>query len=274
MQLSACMNLHRGLYMLFALSMTMYSQHLIAQSQVRGVKMKIGLSAVDFNYEERMNGSQVNTEDGNLPGLYLAFTDQGKRFYGEMIFNYYQGQVDYRGQAQDNLGNFLGLVTTDTDTEILDLNYRVGGQVYPSVELYGGLGYRYWKRDINPTTLAGGAPVDGLLERFTWFYGMFGVKYHFVDNADLGVAINLQLRRMINPKISAKNSTISTHFDLKESWGYQLSFPFRIGIRAPYALTIEPFAKQWQLDQASDGGGNLLPQNETDTYGVHFILSW
>lgn len=275
MPLSAGLIFLRSLCALLALCLSMYSHYILAQQpQVHGIKMRMGLSAVNFNYEEQINGSQVNAEDGNIPGVYLAFKEQGKRTYGELIINYAQGQVDYSGQAQDNLGNFLGLVSTETDTELLDLNYRVGGRVYTPVELYAGLGYRYWRRDINPTTLSGGAPVDGLIERFSWFYALFGGKYHFIDKADLGVAINVQARRMIDPKISAKNSTINTRFDLEESWGYQLSLPVRFKLSAPYALTIEPFAKRWQLDQASDANGNLLPENETDIYGVHFVLSW
>ena len=79
---------------------------------------------------------------------------------------------------------------------------------------------------------------------------------------------------MINPKVSAKNATISTGIDLEESWGYQLSFPMMVKIRSPYSLTIEPFLTRWELDQASNSDGDLLPENETDILGVNFILSW
>ncbi len=246
----------------------------MAQPPNRTLNMKLGLGAASFNYEETLGGSQVNAEDGILPGLYISFKEYRKRVYGEFVLTFYGGNVDYAGQAQDSLGNFLGLVTTDTDTQLLDLNYRVGSYYTRALELYGGLGYRYWQREINPASLSNGTPVAGLLERFTWFYGLAGASYHFNTGSNMDIAVNLQARRMFRPKVNAKNPTIIANIEPDEKWGYELTVPVTIRIRSPYTLTIEPFYKQWRLDQASDSSGNTLPDNDTDTYGVNFILGW
>jgi hypothetical protein len=265
---------YNNLFILLALFSITSPATAMDERQNRAISMKIGLSAADINYEEKPVGAQTHTEEGTVPGVYISFKEQLERLYGELVINYNKGKSDYSGQAQDTLGNYLGLIDTDTDTELLDTYYRVGGYINRDLEMYGGFGYRYWRRDINAASLSNGSPVEGLLQRFTWFYGLVGAKYHFINRPDLGLAVNVQARRMINPKVSAKNTTVSTSIDLDETWGYQVSLPVTIKVSSTYALTIEPFATQWQLDQTSDGLGNVLPDNESNTYGIHFILSW
>lgn len=242
--------------------------------QNRAISMKIGLSMADINYEEQPAGAPTHTEEGTLPGVYISFKEQHERLYGEMVIEYYNGKADYAGQAQDTPGNYLGLINTETDTELVDLNYRVGGYMNRELEMYGGIGYRYWRREINAARLPDNSPVEEQLQRFTWFYGLLGANYHFYSRPDLDMALSLQARRMINPQINIKNTTLSNNIDIDETWGYQVSLPVKVKISPAYSLTIEPYAKQWKLDRASDGGGNFVPQNESNIYGVHFILSW
>jgi len=244
------------------------------QQQNRGISMKIGLSMADINYEEQPVGAETHTEEGTLPGVYVSFKGQQERLYGEMVIHYYNGTADYVGQAQDTPGNYLGLINTETETELVDLNYRVGGYINRELEMYGGVGYRYWRRDINAARLPDNSPVEGQLQRFTWFYGLLGANYHFYRRPNLDVALSLQARRMINPQVNVKNTTVSNNIDIDETWGYQVSLPVMVKISSSYFLTIEPFAKQWKLDQANDASGNFVPQNESNTYGIHFILSW
>lgn len=245
-----------------------------AELQNRTIGLRMGLIAADLNYEERPAGAASHNEEGTVPGIYVSFKEQSRRVYGEMVIHYYNGTTDYVGQAQDTPGNFLGLISAETDTELVDVNYRIGGLLNQSVEMYAGIGYHYHRRDINAAQLTGGAPVEGQLQRLTWFYGLLGMKYHFIRQGDSDLAINVQARRMINPRVNAKTSTVSTTIDLDETWGYQLSLPYTFKMSSRYFMTVEPFAKQWRMDRATDGLGNSLSDSDLDVYGVNFILGW
>jgi hypothetical protein len=122
------------------------------------------------------SGARVVKESGPLFGIGLAYSHEFEDRItvtpkGEIFF----GSVDYDGQTQTGVPvmstvGYFGF-TFDGD---LSMKFNVTQRF--SLEPFGGLGLRWWIRDIEDGTTSTGAVASGYTEGWTTLYGRLGVR--------------------------------------------------------------------------------------------------
>ena len=122
------------------------------------------------------SGAQLVRESGPLFGIGLAYSHEFENKLkltpkGEFFF----GSVDYDGQTQTgepvtSTVGYFGL-TLEGD---LGRKFKVSQSF--SLEPFGGLGLRWWLRDIKNGKTSTGATASGYTEGWTTFYGRLGVR--------------------------------------------------------------------------------------------------
>ncbi|QWV94136.1 hypothetical protein KP004_02800 [Geomonas oryzisoli] len=130
-----------------------------------------------FTWQEHINGRRLLKEEGALfsagarAGAVIdsSFTLRGK---GEL----FGSEVGYRGetQAPDSVPVHTRVTYLGTNAE-LDLGYRVSPAPVV-VEPFGGIGYRYWLRDLQDTTTPDGTRVYGYTEAWSVGYCRLGAR--------------------------------------------------------------------------------------------------
>ena len=143
----------------------------------------IYLGIQDYYWDERddpgslIGGSdQLLEENGLLFELGVTYDNEHTRKAG-MIYNIdtriTAGKVDYDGQTQAG-----DPASTDVDYLSWDLEGNIGYRFQAAsntfMDLQGGIGYDYWRRKLNPTTISSGPdagdPVAGLTEHYILLY--------------------------------------------------------------------------------------------------------
>lgn len=245
-------------------------------------KVSGGLSLLDFNYKEfDDDGSLLDREDGTLPGLIFGLERPRGPWVLGGRFSYYAGSVDYDGQT--NTGT---PITTRTDEKISEIEGRAEYWLRPEDRwaVYGGLGYRYWARDIRPTRTAGGQPVSGLFEVYDWWLVFFGTKVELYNKNASRWSLDLRVLRILAPelRVDATSQFDQARLDLGERYGMRLSLPWQYKLDKATHLTIEPYAEGWELGRSPtvpltrNGvviGTIFEPRSETRNYGINLGFS-
>lgn len=136
------------------------------------------LSTQYFTWSESIQGRRLLKEEGALfsagvvigaafPSSSLAIRGRGELFGGD---------VGYRGETQAPASTPVDtrVVYLGTKSEV-DLGYRLlAGAV--RLEPFGGIGYRWWVRDLHDTTTADGTQVSGYSELWQVGYGRLGAR--------------------------------------------------------------------------------------------------
>jgi hypothetical protein len=224
---------------------------------------------MDFNYKEFDDGGEIlDREDGPLPGLGVGLHESFGRLAIDAELTYHVGRVTYTGQTQPIRVSH----TTDTDETIWD------GAVYVSysvserpVRVLGGLGYRFWERDIRPAYNEDlGYTVPGLLEYYYWYYLALGVQLDVAKDFTIDARALRPMEATMELALSGSNAT----FDMGERWGFRLATPWRRALSPRVVLTLEPYLQYWQFDAsplvyvAELGGFAYEPDNETLSWGL------
>lgn len=135
-------------------------------------------------------GSQLLKETGELYGLGISGkTDRHNAWTFMGKFELFGGGLDYDGQTQIGTpvqtdSDYLGLNMVGT----MGWNFVVSDKA--SIEPFGGLGFRYWSRDLQSTPTAIG------YEELWWsFYSEFGVHgdYEVSDTVKLFAEVGIIL---------------------------------------------------------------------------------
>jgi len=139
------------------------------------------LSAQYFTWEEHLGGRRILKESGPLfaGGVLLEVITQSDtpssltfRGKGEI----FGGIVGYDGETQAP-----NAVPVKTDVSYfgtrqeLDLGYRYSAESW-CLEPFTGLGYRWWLRGLQDSTLADGQPVSGYTEYWRAGYARLGAR--------------------------------------------------------------------------------------------------
>ena len=246
----------------------------------------IGLSVMDFGYKEFGERNELlDREDGLLPGLSLGIMQPINNWFGVLEGSMYSGEVTYDGQTQNGIP-----LETDTDELIIDaalqLGYWFNRPKRFNYALYGGLGYRYWRRDIRPTALTNGTPVAGLLETYQWKYGLLGFKVKYNQNDIVYWKINIQLMRTIDPEIEVDFQGFrgfdNTRLELGEKYGTRINISWNYAYSKSQSFEIVPFYEQWAVGRSPDktvtsngvpvGMRIFEPRSETRNIGISIIL--
>lgn len=146
------------------------------------------LSVQQYTWEEFSDGRRLLKESGQLVsgGLLVgAGSDHSLtlRARGEL----FGGVVDYDGETQapdpvpvETEVNYLGVRTH------FDLGYRVpSGEL--RIEPFGGLGYRWWLRDLEDSRASTGQRVSGYTESWLSWYGRLGARGSYLTSAGLSL---------------------------------------------------------------------------------------
>jgi hypothetical protein len=122
------------------------------------------------------SGARVVKESGPLFGIGLAYSHEFEDHFtvtpkGEFFF----GSVDYDGQTQtgEPVTSTVGYFGLTLEGDI-GRKFKVSQSF--SLEPFGGLGLRWWLRDINDGTSSTGATAYGYTEGWTTLYGRLGVR--------------------------------------------------------------------------------------------------
>jgi len=154
---------------------------------------RIALSLMDFGYQEfDDNNALLNREDGYLPGLTLSVDAPASRWSLTTELSLYAKDVLYDGQTQSGTP-----VQSRTDETIFDislmLSKELGGKSLSPEQLYYGLGYRHWRRDIRDTRTTGGVPISGLLEIYQIPYVILGSRWDMARSNNTKWTLDLRL---------------------------------------------------------------------------------
>jgi hypothetical protein len=248
----------------------------------------IGLSLMEFGYKEFGDHNELlDREDGLLPGLTLGVMQPWNNWFGVLEAGIYSGEVTYDGKTQREIS-----LETDTDELIVDgtlhLGYWFNRPESFSYALYGGLGYRYWRRDIRPTMLTNGTPVAGLLETYQWKYGLLGFKANFNQSDIVHWKIDVRLIRTIDPAIEADFQGFgrfdNTRLELGEKYGTHINMSWNYSFSKTQSFEIVPFYEQWDLGPSPEktvtsngvpvGTRIFEPRSETRNIGISIMLKF
>lgn len=134
------------------------------------------LSTQYFTWTERFQGRRLLKEEGALfsGGVVVgaAFSPVTLRGRGEI----FGGEVGYRGetQAPDSIPVETRVSYLGSRTEA-DLGYRLRDRSL-DLEPFGGIGYRWWLRDLHDTRSADGTFISGYTETWRMGYGRLGAR--------------------------------------------------------------------------------------------------
>ncbi len=250
----------------------------------KGSEFNIAASLLHFDYQEFNDaGKLLLRENGFIPGLMLGMSQTSERWVFAGDFAFHGGDVLYTGQTQTGIP-----ITTRTTQNIVDIamrtEYWIDDKQSLNYALYLGAGYHYWKRDILPTTTAGGKPVSGLLEVYTWWSGFLGMKAEIYQSATSRWLLDARLMQTIKPTIAIDfngrfdNATLA----LGERLGFRLALPSRYTINRSTSLNIEPYAESYELGRSkaspltkngAEVGTVFEPYSKTINYGLSVGIS-
>ncbi len=159
----------------------------------------LGPSVDYFQWKEYLGGTRVVKESGPLfgvdaaLGLNLLQTDEAGALMLKGKLGLFGGDVDYDGGITSTNPAYNGLpVKSDVIyfgvRQEVDLGWRLPLRAV-AVEPFGGIGYRWWLRDIDNSTTRdlAGQPlgVQGYTEYWQTVYARFGARARYDANTDL-----------------------------------------------------------------------------------------
>ena len=188
----------RGAQVFVVLVATMATDSALASPGWSG---DVSLGIVGFHYKEFADDDSVlDREDGNIPGVATTLRYDNSTWGIVSSTSFYSGDAAYDGQTQ------LGIpITTTTKEQMFGFTlhaYRhvaFGGP--RGSELYSGLGYQWWGRDISPTRTSRGTTVSGLYEEYRWWTAFLGGQLSLTSDSTSRWDIDARILRTINPTV-------------------------------------------------------------------------
>ncbi len=248
-----------------------------------------GATLMRFDYAEfDSDGAWLDEETGWLPGMLLGATlSWPGQWYVSGRLDFFSGEVGYQGQTQSADPVLSGLpIVSQADTDIIDIVALLGHR-FARADVYAGLGYYFWRRNIQPTTTNGGLPVAGVLEFYSWSYFLLGTKLPLLENEDNRFEFELRLTRMLQAQMEVDflgyGGYDNVYLNLGREWGLRLALPWTLQrFRPGLQLVVEPYYVRWNLGRsavseltingAGTGSGVAEPRSETANYGISVYL--
>lgn len=273
-------------------------------SHAQPMSLEIGAGLMAFDYVEYGDSTGtynsfegddnifLDGESGLIPGVVVKLKTN-KRIYYEWEGSLYYNAIEYDGQTQSGIP-----ITTESDALIIDTHFKMGLNFKPSFrresKIYGGVGYRYWYRNIIPTTINllgspdDGKTVAGLLEEYTWFYGLAGYAVQFNASKNVKVGLDFRLTKMFNAKMDVDylgfDGRDNFSVNLGKRYGARFAVPIEIkSLQRKY--TVTPYYEIIDIGISNfvpitrngvQVGGLIAwePRSETRNFGVEVTWFW
>jgi hypothetical protein len=256
----------------------LYPHQTLATKTKFSTTVDLGFSIIDFSYKEfKKDGQLFNHEYGTLPGLKIGMMKHFKPGFLSATLSYHLNDVNYQGETQ--AGKPL---KTRTDQKIFDFSFQLGRQLKNThhfiFQVYTGLGYHQWQRDILSTST-----VSGLFETYQWWYGLLGIKGILPVSEQSKLSMNLSVIYPINPTIQVDFHGIFDEktFDLAGQWGRRFSLAWQYQYSEKMNLVIEPYLEQQHFGQSARQtltrrgkivGSLFEPRSKMHNYGLMIYL--
>jgi hypothetical protein len=239
----------------------------------------LGAAAMDFDYKEFENNKRLDHEEGTLYGLAGGVKSGWNSLLFEGALSWFGNDVNYDGHTQGGTP-----VQTRTDEKILDGEVKAGWgfrrQEKLQYQLYGGLGYRNWKRNIQSTPTA-----SGVRETYTWWYGLLGGRGLYAAGCCTTWLAELQFMRPLDPEmeIDFKEDLDDTRLDLDSELGLRLSLAWQYDLPTGWRLEVVPFYTAWDIGRSNTRplkqngvvvGSVFEPRSETRNYGIKLMAGF
>ena len=242
--------------------------------------MYVGASLLDFTYKEFDDDNVLlDREDGLIPGFIMGYKQKGNNLITDVFFSYHATDIQYDGQTQSGVP-----VTTRSDADIYEFQAKIASEFRTrgnyQYEMYGGVGYRFWQRNIRST-----AAATGIFEEYDWTYLMLGAKFPLMKTSGSSLDFDIQYTRMIQANIFVQLSSLGAddvNLALGKENGYRFSLPWRMQAQSSSVWVIEPYYESWEIGKSeikpiTVGGiptGFVVwePRSETGNSGVNIKM--
>jgi len=272
------------LHIVLLCALCVFFAPLSGHAQANATEFSISSSLLHFDYQEFNDyGKLLDREEGYIPGLAIAINQPVGQWLLGLTLSYHSGETAYSGQTTSGIP-----ITTTTRQNIVDAAVQTEYWLLTAHNLqyapYFGLGYHLWQRDILPTTTAGGAPVYGLFENYSWWIGFIGIKTQLYSNDDYSCILDMRLTQTIKPEITVDfgGNYDKAALPLGERMGARIALPWRHRLSTDADLLLEPSAEYYELGRSATApltshgtvAGNVYePSSKTFNYALQLGLS-
>ena len=228
----------------------------------------VGLSLLSFHYSEFPDDKHLrNKETGVLPGINGALRFSPAAWRIGFSGSAHGGEVDYDGAT-----SAFRLHQTQTETLILNgiasVGYEFSVDQTFALTPYGGIGYRFWRRDILPNN-----GVGGLREHYRWIYAAAGLELGWRASESLRIGADLRLIRPVQAKVDVLISPETT-LELGSRTGYRIGLPMLWSLSQRFGVALEPYYERQEFGASAPKNGILEPSSDSDIFGVHATARW
>jgi hypothetical protein len=218
------------------------------------------------------SGARLVKESGPLFGIGIAYSHE---FDDKLIFaprgEIFFGSVDYDGQTQtgEPVTSTVGYFGFKLEGD-LGRKFKVTQSF--SLEPFGGLGLRWWLRDIHDGTTATGGTAYGYTEGWTTFYGRLGIRGDVDLSSRTQMFAEAGLKLPLYNENTAYLSDAGLGSDVTLYPGKSLSSFAEVGMqinrfKASLFYDGMRFSKSAVVD-IGGGIGVFQPKSSADIYGV------
>ncbi len=227
-------------------------------------------SVESFTWREFIGGEQFVKESGPIYAAGFSYVHVNQNITIKPTIELFGGTVDYNGYACDNVSCIAA--TSDVNYFGVKLEGDVGRRFTSAaknfVEPFGGLGFRFWKRDIKNGTTAAGQPTAGYVEDWIVVQGRLGVRGGIAVRERKQIFAEAGIKLPIYNQNTAYVSDIGLGPDITLHPGKQVAYFAEAGIR------ISSFKGSLFYDtlrfprSPTSTSGFFQPQSHMDAYGV------
>jgi len=173
---------------------------------------------LDFDLQEfDQQGDRLVHESGPLYGIDADVAFRSRQTEIRFGVAYYGGDVDYDGQTQTRVP-----INSSTREQLVDLSlmvvYHLPSVVAPALSLYGGPGFRYWRRDIQSAGMA-----SGLDESYRWWKFQAGMEMAWSQEKNRWI-LDGRVIRALSPEVEINfgDRFDSADLNLGDRWGWRV----------------------------------------------------
>ena len=187
-----------------------------------------------------LNGEELNSEKGWLPGVQVAISHKSKRMIGTFSAEKYSGNASFEGQASN------GAFVSDTFHDLTRLTYRLdSNQPWQTYQFYGAYSFNNWHRNVESR-----GNVSGINRQYQWSTMEAGVRLGLyasrktVANADIGVSRSFFSKMLINLR---EHNLGKPLLRLKDKFGFAATLGVKHMFNRKHGVNLCVKARYWQF---------------------------